>query len=148
MAYSDIEQYTLDLNIFFKDNKKIIHIASGGGKLPVVLLSSDRYNDTFEKKLMQLPPKFNIKINPKLSNMLKLKDEELAIYLSDFIEVAKRGIYSYDKTQLGDYDNMEFHLVAKPIQKRKIKVDDTKLIKVNTVLTDEFEIFNLENIDI
>lgn len=36
-------------------------------------------------------------------------------YLSDFIYMAERGLYCFDKTLLNEFDDYKYHLVASPV---------------------------------
>ncbi|RWW99609.1 hypothetical protein [Flavobacterium cerinum] len=114
MAYSEIEQSTLDLDIFFTDNKKLIHLASGGGILPDNLIETDAYNDDILKLIPSLNTEFEIEINPNLSEILNLIENGLENYLAGFIEIAKKGFYTYDRSNIGQFNDTTFHLVAKP----------------------------------
>ncbi|CAI9675549.1 MULTISPECIES: hypothetical protein [Elizabethkingia] len=146
MAYSVIEQRTLDLNIFFKDDKKIIHLASAGGDLPINLLNSDEYNETFFEELIQLEPIFEIQINPNLIEILGNDENQINIeqYIYDFAEIAKRGIFSYDKTFLSNPESKKYHLVAMPLNPDKLNISSEKLIKINQIISTSFEIQNFE----
>ncbi|MES2654690.1 MAG: hypothetical protein V4620_03825 [Bacteroidota bacterium] len=116
MAYSIIELSTTDLDIFILDKQKVVHIATGGGNIPEKLLESDRYNGELRFTFRQLLrfPESEIEINPNISEITRLPEEQLQAYLIDFIYFAKLGIYTYDKTDLGNFESLKFHLVAKP----------------------------------
>ncbi|MFP9112880.1 hypothetical protein ACLI1A_02990 [Flavobacterium sp. RHBU_3] len=152
MAYSEIEQITRDLDIFFSDGIKLIHLASGGGILPVLLTATDNYNDQILESISSINPEFEIEINPNLSQLLNLTEDGLNNYLVSFIEMAGKGFYSYDKTNIEDKDNMSFHLVAKPTSNisssfLREKYHIKEIINTNQSLPEKFEPFNLtENI--
>ncbi len=114
MAYSQIEQSTLDLDLFLKDKNKFIHIASGGGKIPNRLANSDNIIEGFKESLYSIDNDFEVDINPDLSEILNIEESEIETYLSDFLKYARQGFYTYDKTNLGEFNDMTFHLVAKP----------------------------------
>jgi hypothetical protein len=116
MTYSLIEQHSRDLDIFLRDNTKFIHFASGGGLLPVRTINSDEYNNLIIEALSQDKSELEIEINPNLSELLRLDQDGLARYLGSFVEMAKKGFFSYDKSKLGDFEDQTFHLVAKPKQ--------------------------------
>ena len=48
----------------------------------------------------------------------------LILYCHSFVEMAKRGFYSFDKTNINDVQNNKYHLVAYPIQ---YKISDLQL---------------------
>jgi len=148
MAYSEIEQLSLDIDIFFHDNKKLIHLASGGGRLPKNLANTDSYNDVVREFLFNSSPEFEIDINPNLLQILNITEEGLDSYLSTFVEIAKRGFYSYDKSSLGNFQDMDFHLVAKPKSNMKSitlleKFEINNFMITQSELPETFDRFNL-----
>jgi len=147
MAYTEIEQITLDIDLYLKDNKKNIHIASGGGRIPNSLANTDIAIEDFKDRVGTLDESFEIEINSNLSNLLNLTgDGSLENYLEDFRKKARQGFYTYDKTNLGNFEDFKFHLVAKPINKKKdtLNIDDSNLLKIKRDLPEEFEPFNLD----
>lgn len=114
MAYSIIELNSLDLDIFFQDGSKIIHLASAGGLLPERLLNSDSYNENVLNIISNFNPEFEFEVNPNLIEILGINQDNLENYIGSFVEMAKRGFYSYDKSRLGDFEDLTFHLVARP----------------------------------
>lgn len=114
MSYSIIELNSLDLDIFFKDESKMIHLASAGGLLPERLLNSDSYNKNILDIISNFNSEFEFEVNPNLTEILGISQDGLENYIISFIEMAKRGFYSYDKSKLGDFEDLTFHLVARP----------------------------------
>lgn len=145
MAYSIIEQATKDLDIYFKDKFKLIHIASAGGNLPNQLAENDLLNEDFASTITNFEELYEFEVNPNLTGLLNLNDTGLDLYLIDFVLMAKRGFYSYDKTILGDFSNPMFHLVARPIltDNAKAIVNTEILLKIGIVLPTHFDSFNL-----
>ncbi|HUH52068.1 MAG TPA: hypothetical protein VLZ11_08210 [Flavobacterium sp.] len=143
MAYSEIEQSTLDLDLFLKDKNKHIHIASGGGKIPNRLANSDNVIEKFKSLVINLEDNFEIDINPELTQILNLEENGIQSYLNDFVKYAKQGFYSYDKTKLGDFDDMTFHLVAKPRNGRLKLVKDFDILYSENILPESFQTFKL-----
>ena len=141
MAYTDIDLQTFDLDIFFTDNNKLIHVASAGGYLPKTLAKTDIYNQFVIEKMSTESNEFEIEINPNLKN----------IDISSFTALASNGFYSYDKSHLGNFEDMTFHLVAKPKNKisSKLLLEKYKitaaLIQSNSTIPESFEPFNLED---
>lgn len=141
MAYTDIDLQTLDLDIFFTDNKKLIHITSAGGNLPKSLTDTDTYNQSIIEKTSIQPNEFEIEINPNLKNS----------DISSFISLAKKGFYSYDKYHLGNFQDTTFHLVARPKNcilpdqlLKKYKIDNSLIVSSN-IVPENFEPFNLKD---
>ena len=149
MAYSLIEQHSIDLDIFLIDSDKIIHLASGGGLIPERLTYSDAYNSQILQGTSQDKTELEIEINPNLRELLNLTEDELSTYLTSFISMAKRGFYSFDKTKLGNFEDQTFHLVAKPKSQIKPFVIYEKytifedIISANQVFPIEFKVFNI-----
>ncbi|MDV6169669.1 hypothetical protein R1T16_14625 [Flavobacterium sp. DG1-102-2] len=149
MAYSEIELSSLDLDIFFSDNRKLIHLASGGGTLPNNLISTDIYNEDVLELISKFNPEFEIEINPNLSEILNLDKTGLENYLESFIDMAKKGLYTYDKSNLGNFNDTTFHLVAKPKKNPGLSILKEKYQMYNdfqityTEIPETFEKFDL-----
>lgn len=148
MAYSLIEQHSRDLDIFLRDSNKLIHFASGGGLLPERAINSDEYNNLIIAEISRDQSEFEIEINPNLSELLNLNQENLGRYLVSFIEMARKGFFTYDKSKLGNFEDPTFHLVAKPIRPEpnalfeKYNIFD-KIINPRTDFPTEFGPFNI-----
>lgn len=143
MAYSEIEQQTLDLDLFFRDNDKYIYLASAGGQIPDQLAGNDTNNKAFQLQAEELTRNMEVEINPNLARILG-KDDGLEGYLASFIEMAQKGFYSYDKTNVGDFRDKFFHLVAWPTLKKNDLIEKTQnLLKIDHFLPEDFEPFDL-----
>jgi hypothetical protein len=129
MAYTINQQYALDIDWYFLDwLGNIIHITSAGGRLPNYIAERDKDNESLNAYFRGLRMNFEVTRNPLLEEFVEL--EELGIeedgklplerYEEDFISMAKRGLYSYDKTILGNFDDTQYHLVAKPSTNPKL----------------------------
>jgi len=144
MAYSELEQESTDLDIYFEDENKFVHLASGGGRLPTQIADLDTANENFIRQLNDENSIFDFEINPNLKNLLELDDNGLELYLNDFVRNAKRGFHSYDKTNLGMFEDSTFHLVAKPIFKKDIKELYSRIPNLNSILLpSDFKEFDL-----
>lgn len=144
MAYSEIELQTRDIDIFFKEKNKMIHLATAGGLIPQVLINNDIANENYASNVRNLPEQFQIEINPNLVQLLSLEPDTLNDYLLEFTLMAKRGFYSYDKTNLGQFNDPTFHLVAKPKEHNKESILRNKnLTEVKSNLPEKFSSFNL-----
>lgn len=110
--YTEIEQQTLDIDWFFTDDNEIAFVASAGGKLPKAIAELGDENGLLSSYFRNLPNISEVVINPQLEDILQNVDEK---YLSDFINMSKKGLYSFDKTVLNDFSDYSYHLVAKPI---------------------------------
>ncbi|GEN76921.1 hypothetical protein [Chryseobacterium hagamense] len=116
--YTKIEQLALDIDWFFTDKLEIGFIASAGGKLPDTIAELGNGNQILSSYFRSLPDISEVIINPKLSEILQTSVNE--IYLLDFINMAKKGLYSFDKTKLNDFLDTSYHLVAKPINSLRL----------------------------
>ncbi|WP_379968571.1 hypothetical protein [Epilithonimonas sp. UC225_85] len=94
MAYSQTEQENLDLDLFFKDSEKQIHIATGGGQIPSRLAEVDNLIENFRQERLDLIiENYEITVNPNLGEILGLNESELLNYLIDFEMIAKKGFF-------------------------------------------------------
>lgn len=121
------EQETIDIDWFCVDQKgKIIHFASGGGELPKCV-SKDKFATFRLAEFFRLfaIKTSNVKLNDKLSNFVgtEMNVQQLERYSADFIGMAKKGIYSFDKSNPGNFENKKYHLVAFPNEKY-LTIDD------------------------
>lgn len=144
MAYSEIEQYSYDLDLFCKDKLKHIHIATGGGKIPDLLADSDFQNEEFKTYVNDLEENFEIEINPNLIDLLDLDGPGLESYLTDFRVYASKGFYSYDKTNIGEFEDSTFHLVAKPRKNSSKERINPDILSLRNNLPDSFDPFSIK----
>jgi hypothetical protein len=107
--FTEIEQQTLDIDWFFLNGKEICFVASGGGKLASSVAKSSENNAILVSYFRNLNDRCDVVINPNLDETLN--DEN---YLSDFIQMAKKGLYAFDKTTLNDFSSTKYHLVTTP----------------------------------
>lgn len=123
MEYSHIDQETLDIDWYAVDADDVLfHVASAGGKLPDTISNSLEDTQKIAKYMRQLPFKTNASLNPKLTTIKKFLDlQKEKQYSADFISIAERGIYSFDKSFLGKYDDVLYHLVAIPNESIHLK---------------------------
>lgn len=140
-------QETIDIDWFLKDDEGFIaHIASGGGRLPKSVTESESDLEFLIKYFRNLPEiNADVVINPNLDRYIRLSSNwERDRYLGDFIRMAKKGVYSFDKTHLGNFNDDQYHLVATPI--RKINFNglppDVKVKLEKTAI--HYKILNLE----
>nr|WP_315247450.1 hypothetical protein [uncultured Flavobacterium sp.] len=147
MAYSIIEQQTRDIDIFVKDNNKKIHITSAGGRLPDILAENDIRNELIISQRNNFVENFDFIVNPNLNDILNFATEnDLENYLTDFTFMAKCGFYSYDKSNLGNFEDQTYHLVAWPgkrINNNTNSLIYEQLISIDRILPTELSPFNL-----
>lgn len=149
MAYTIEDQLTRDIDWFVLDtNDKPIHVASAGGRIPDYIIKNDRLNKIILKNIRQTLEQQKIIINPNLDEIVNFESESMRfLYLRDFIFMAARGFYSYDKTVLGNFENTMYHLVAWPENQVVIDFKTHSLIpKLDIEFPVAFDSFNLINI--
>lgn len=116
----DLDWYALDLD------ERIAHLMSGGGVVPNLLdeQSHDLLTDYFNN-LPEIEDN-DVKISDQLNRYANFSTkQEKERYLQNFIKMAQRGIYSYDKTNLTMLDDPMYHLVTIP--SKLLTVDDLPL---------------------
>lgn len=110
--YTEIQQETLDIDWFFTNNEDIGFVASGGGKLPASVAKSADNNEFIRSYFASLSTSSNIVINPNLNNIISSVVDER--YLADFINMAEKGLFTFDRSVFSSFSNSKYHLVAKP----------------------------------
>ncbi|PJJ83113.1 hypothetical protein [Mucilaginibacter auburnensis] len=109
-----IEQQTQDISWFFITGENIAFIASGGGPLPTTIASQTFDDlDLVYDSIFDLPDRCDVVINPELKKMIypNTVNEQ---YLADFVLMASKGLFSYDKTVVNKFSDTGYHLVASP----------------------------------
>jgi len=116
---TEIQQQTLDIDWFFTSEDKIGFVASAGGKLPSSVASLDEKNGILSSYFRNLPEKTEAIINNELE---KIKGSAInENYLNDFLYMAKRGLFAFDKLSLNNFLDVNYHIVAKPKQYLSLK---------------------------
>lgn len=101
-----------------------IHIATAGGFVPEFCYEN-KFNNRLRSylKSKQSNKLTEYKTNPELKNIIEQSLSELThdtshtamdLYLHDFVNYAKRGCFSFDRTNLNDPNDTQYHLVAFP----------------------------------
>ncbi|MDN5289071.1 MAG: hypothetical protein JWR38_5345 [Mucilaginibacter sp.] len=119
--FTEIEQETLDIDWFFTNHEYIGFGASGGGLLPASVAKSKENNELLWLYFNDLPERCETRINPHLNKIIKEPDER---YLFGFLEMARRGIFAFDRTKSGNYS------VAIPVNPIKIDELPSDLIEI------------------
>jgi hypothetical protein len=119
MSYSLTEQYSRDIDFYVLNiHLGFLHFASAGAKLPSIIEGNDLNNEELHLAVLELPFDFEYEVNPNLGEILELNEEQLTTYRADFVEMAKRGLYSFDKTKINNQEDQTYHIVAWPKQKK------------------------------
>lgn len=113
-----------DIDYFFYDDEKLIHIASGGVYPLGILKQIIPENYIALKKIIQLRRRFIIEENEDIQrdNLSTLEE-----YKSFFKLMASRGFYSYDKVNIDNPECYKFQLIANPIYNANIEINNTKI---------------------
>ncbi|MFC0780868.1 hypothetical protein [Flavobacterium sp. HJSW_4] len=138
MFRNNSTSYDYDLFIFSPNIN--IHIATGGARIPFYLRNLLKHNDRVYDTFFNDSTKYETQLNLNLDTIVYAKEfdknEDFSIqnYLSSFQKIASKGFYSFDKTNISDPLDNEFHLVAYPINRRAIdflKIEDFIFSKEN-----------------
>lgn len=146
MPYDRLYLETTDLDWFVQVNNRCIHAASGGGIIPNIVIQNDEKNMEIRNRVIGEPSKnYKFELNPHLRNILNLEDrkEDIAfllstlgiefgddpiqvyidkVYVNSFVEFAKKGFWSFDKTNVQNYSDRMYHLVARPVYSHHMAV--------------------------
>jgi hypothetical protein len=151
MMITEIEQETMDMDWFFTDGEYVGFMASGGGKLPDSVAQSEEKRQILARYFRNLPEISEAAISPELNNILiKILgsgvDER---YLEDYLLMARKGLFSYDKTYPNHFMDPSYHLVAMPKSPLHLKdiPDHIMVLLINTTYTQN-SINHISEIDI
>lgn len=118
MRYPNSYLFSHDIDWFWLVNGVYVHVASAGGLIP------DEINDIDELRRVQhqvemLPDIYsdedlqfnNEVIESLLNNNLAESREE---YIKSFAAMARKGFVTFDRTNIGDLLDNQYHMVCKP----------------------------------
>lgn len=135
------EYLNIDIDYILNINNFNIHVASAGGKIPDIINQNREQNNDLIEKVKKMPYIFSIDeiiLNKNIPEILRLYDQidfirttlnacrikhteenMIDIYLNkiygySFINYARKGFYSFDRTNINNPDNNQYHLVAYP----------------------------------
>jgi len=117
------EFYDYDLFIFQSDIK--LHIATAGAIIPRKMILLTNNNSEIYDFYNNLDTEQEFQINPNLEEIVYnkelIKNERFTseVYLNSFTKYAKKGFYSFDKTNIENPYDKKFHLVAYPQSNNK-----------------------------
>lgn len=112
----------LDIDWFFIDNElNLYHVASGGGIPPKSIQDNFDTYYLIQNYFNSLPIlSENVIVKDNLELFISFVNDDAKIkYLSTFIEFAKKGLISFDKSDLTNTEDSIYHLVVSP----KVKLD-------------------------
>lgn len=143
---TETQQQTLDLDWFFIADDKIGFIASSGGKLPQSVALLDEKTEIVSSYFRSLPEMTTAIINDGLEQIKKSSINE--IYLADFVFMAKRGLYAFDKSSINNFSDGTYHLVAKPTQHLKLEELPTEIMDLIGKTVYEGKMITVDSISI
>ena len=111
--YTESEVHTRDIDWFCAINGIYVHIASAGGRIPN-LINDRRVLRTIQREvetLEDINTGEEIHINADALDRIGVNRED---YLPSFLRMAKKGFYSFDRTNIYDPEDNLYHLVAWP----------------------------------
>lgn len=129
MKYLDDYMYSKDIDWFCIINKFYVHVASAGSLLPEIINDRNKLRK-IQKQVFDLPYIFDdndIIINDRFINERFNNNEDISNYLSSFIDMARKGFVSMDRTNLQEPDDQTYHIVCMP---NKIIQLDIEIIKI------------------
>lgn len=121
MEYSESYISSKDIDWFFKMNNQYIHVASAGGKLPAIINDREKLRQV-QYEVYNLPYIFSaeeIRINQRfirqlLSPQLNEEPQLYGSYLESFINFARKGFVSCDRTEIENETSNIYHVVCIP----------------------------------
>jgi len=105
-----------DVDFFAMDqNQYLIHFASGGSRIPESIYGSDKFQEMVFVFCEKLPIISDVVVNSQIDAIKKFDSEtKRHLYLSSFINMASRGLYSFDNCFPGKSISLQYNLVASP----------------------------------
>ena len=147
MKYSKEYQRTRDIDWFFRKGNRCYHVASNGGLLPdfvndVLRLREEQANVSSLDNIYESIDDVNLNhqyVNERIKRIIeqyRIYNNEQEIpsieemkkaYLKSFIEMAKKGFYSYDRALEGD---SKYVLICGP-QEPILKIEGLQLLEAS-----------------
>lgn len=134
MMYDTSYLQSKDIDWFFKCGSAYVHIASAGGYLPKEVNNREKLR-AIQYKVSQLPYLFSVQkivVNEKLINqMLNNKPKSILAYVESFVDMARRGFVSLDRTNIAEPSDNRYHIVCRPPWSIQLKEIDLELPSVD-----------------
>lgn len=111
--YTESEIHTRDIDWFCAINGVYVHVASAGGDIPRIINDRNvlRPSQRAVEALEDINTDEEVHINEAF---LRRMNVNLESYLPSFVRMAKKGFYSFDRTNINDPEEDRYHLVAWP----------------------------------
>ncbi len=111
--YTESEVHTRDIDWFCAINGVYVHIASAGGRIPD-LLNNRRVLRPIQRAVETLEDINTVEEVHLNEDALRRIDVNREYYLPSFLRMARKGFYSFDRTNIGNPEDNHYHLVAWP----------------------------------
>ncbi|NVM64634.1 hypothetical protein FHW88_002923 [Mucilaginibacter sp. SG538B] len=126
--YTDFDQQAFDIDWYLTNGKEVAFMTSAGTCLPRSVAESAQNNMVLQEYFEGLPYTTKFVINPDLENIINSEADEQ--YLSSFINMAMKGLYAFDKTNLGLFNDPNCHLVATPVTPLNVNLLPTEIASI------------------
>ena len=148
--YTELDQETLDIDWFFTDDKYIGFVASACGILPKSVAELDIEDDEIlYSYINSLIEQKDFLINTDLNEIAKKRGFSITEkYLSYFIMMSKKGFYSFNKTDIGNRLDTNYHLVTKPVNPLRVDEIPKNILNILKKTYHKGDISNLSSINI
>lgn len=145
MGFSLIEQETSDIDWFFVDmNNEIGFVASGGGRLPNSI-AGNKYNYNLSSYFRNSSNISDYKLN---NDLLKIGKTETLKQYFDFILLAKKGLYCFDKIDLNNFDDTRYNLIVKPVRALTVDEIPNNILKTLNITNFKLELNKIKELDV
>ena len=118
MKYTEIYMMNHDIDWFCVVNDIYIHVASAGGMLPDLINDKDTLRD-IQHQVQMLPDIYSedeIEYNDiAIDNVVGENNfKARQLYVESFVAMARKGFASFDRTNISEFSNNQYHLVCWP----------------------------------
>lgn len=121
MKYNDAYIQSKDIDWFFNIGGINVHVASAGGDIPDLIRDRDTLRE-IQYRVFNLPYIFSSKeivINADfIINHLRVNNElpegMMDAYIESFVDFARKGFVSLDRTDINDLSSDVYHVVCLP----------------------------------
>lgn len=121
MKYSESYMFSKDIDWFFKMKNQYFHVASAGGRLPATVNDREKLREIQYQvyKLPYLYPARQIRFNGRfirqlLSEQNNEDPDAYEFYIESFVNFARKGFISCDRTVIADHTDDSYHIVCAP----------------------------------
>lgn len=117
MKYDNAYIYSKDIDLFCIIGDAFCHVASAGGMIPDVINDREKLRD-LQKRVFDsdfIFDKKDIVVNEDFLNQQFGEDEEArTAYVHSFLNMARKGFVSLDRTNVMDLNDNTYHIVCYP----------------------------------